>query len=792
MTRPRAIRVALVAAVVLTAVLPYLNGLGNGFTFDDVALVQENPRVRSLAGVRRGFTTDWWNGERPRSLAYRPLTMAAFAIDYAIATRGETGPRELRLAPDKALAFHVQNVFWHAAACIALFFLVLVVFESQGLAFATAVLFAAHPVHTEAVDGIVGRAELMSASLAFAALAVGWRAVRDNRPGWARPAVASILLLLALLSKESAIVIPAVPLIGAALLDREPRTGTIRSPAFRRLVAGLAFAAVAYLAIRAAVLGSAVASFPLAPGTIVVDNPIAAATGAGRWLTPVRVFGEVLRLTVYPKTLSADYSYDQIPIVRSLDLATSLCLLGLAGLAAGAVALRSRLPAASFGIAFFLLAWSLPSNIPVVIGTIFGERLLYLPSAGACLAVAGALIALYRRPNGRGVAVGWLAVVVGVGSARTWARNPDWRDNESLFAATVKTSPRSCKALDGYASELLIAGREADAVVWAERSLAVYPSYTGALETRGKSLRALADGEKDPGRRAALRREAAADARTLVELYSASAGGGDGLADAWNLVGSLALDEGDPSSALAAFEKSLAKDPEFVPSIVGSGVARSMLADREADPRRGDELKRAALDRFREALTLDPGNAEARQNEAVTLRTLAAAAEDGGRRAELLHDAEAAESQAFAARREAGDDAGAANLHGVRGKELLTEQRFAEAAAEFRESARLAPRAARAYLGLGTALSGQADHEPRQREALIGEAIRSFEEALALEPGNADAHMNLGIVYLTQRRDPAKVIEHFRAYLRLVPDSPRRAQMEGTLRQLEGPHRTTP
>lgn len=770
----------------MLATIPYLNGLGNGFTFDDVAIAAENPRLRSVAGLGEVVATDWWNGKRPQSLLYRPLTMASFAIDYAVARRGATESPPARLAASAAFPFHLQNVLWHAAASAALFLLVLELFTSPGLAFATAALFAVHPVHTEAVDGIVGRAELMSACSAFLALLVAWRVVRGDPPGVSRPALAGIFVLLALLAKEQAIVIPAVPLLWLLPLEPEERRATIRRKSFRRLLASQAVAALAYLAMRSAVLGSPLATGVVDRSSIVVDNPIASAEGAARLLTPVRVFGHALGLLVFPRTLSADYSYDQLPLVTSPDAATLLCALALCGLAAGAHLLRRRAPAASFGVLFFFLAWALTSNLALVIGTIFGERLLYLPSAGACLAVACGLIAAGRRLRVPRIAAAAIAALVLAGGVRTWARNPDWKDNATLFASTAATSPRSCKALDGYASELFTAGRPREAIPWAERALAVYPLYPGAHQTLSKSLRLLANDESDPIRKAELRRQASEHARKLIEIFSSAAGDGSGLADAWNVLGSLALDEGKLDPALEDFGKSLEHESDYVPSLIGAGVASAMRADRETNSRRKDELQEFALKRFERALVLDPASVEARQNAAVTLRALASRIDDEGRRTELLARAEAHEAHAFAAHRETGDAASLANLHGVRGSQLLGENRFPEALAEFREAARLQPQAARAYLGVGTVLAAQADAEsdPNRRSSLVGEAIRSFERALEVEPDNPAAHLNLGITYLREPRDPAKVVEHFRAYLRLVPDAPQRPQMEETIRQM--------
>jgi tetratricopeptide (TPR) repeat protein len=739
---PLAILVAVLAAV------PYLNGIRNGFTFDDVSLVAENPRLRATGAVSSAFTSDWWNGKRPQSLLYRPLTLTSFAIDYAVARSGAADPPPARLPSGDAVPFHVQNLLWHVAASVALFLLVLTLFASPGLAAATAALFAVHPVHTEAVDGIVGRAELMSACFAFLALLVASRILRDDAPGLARPALAGALLWLALLSKEQAIVVPALPLVWLASRSPAERGAVMRRSSFKRLMAALALATCAYLALRTAVLGSPVAAFKGVSGTVVVDNPVAGAAGLGRLLTPVGVFGRAAGLIVYPRTLSADYSYDQIPVVTALDAATAFSALLLSGLIAGAVRFRRVAPAVSLGLAFFLLAWAVTSNLFVLIGTIFGERLLYLPSAGACLAIASGLTALLRRIPVPRLSLGVVALLVLGLSARTWARNPDWKDNASLFAATAAASPRSCKALDGYASELLAAGRPQEALGWAGRALRVYPDYPGAHQTMAKSLRLLANETTDPEQQAEWRREATVHAEKLVALFTASVGGGNGLADAWSVMGGLALDRGDVDGALEAFGKSLARDPTFIPSIIGSGVALANKEDHDG-----------ALSRFQQAVALDPGNAEARQHAAEMLR------------------------------RAAGDAASLANLHGVRGTEFLRGNRLVAALAEFREAARLQPTAARAYLGIGTVLSTQAEAEPdaNRKRALVDEALAAFEHALTLEPDNAEAHFDLGITYLRQRPTPAKVAEHFRAYLRLVPEAPQRAQMEETIRRMEAP-----
>jgi tetratricopeptide (TPR) repeat protein len=742
-SKPSSTARRLALGVVVLAALPYLNALRNGFTYDDLPLVAENPRIRSLAGIGRALTTDWWDGKRPQSLLYRPLTMASFGIDYAASRWGETGPPPARLADRAALPFHLQNLAWHVAASATLFFLVLSLFTSPWLAFATAALFSVHPVHTEAMNGIVGRAELMSAAFGLAALLAARRS---------RLTPAAVLLFLALLSKEQAIVIPLIPLL------------FLTGKSLRRVLAAFAVPVVVYLALRAAVLGSPAGGASALTPAINVDNPIASATGAARVWTPFRVFGHAVGLLAWPRTLRADYSYDQIPLVGSPDLPTALGILVFCGLAAGAVTLRAQAAPAAFGLSFFLLSWLVTSNLPIVIGTIFGERLLYLSSAGACLAIAAGLRAIPARGLGTAAAAVWVLA----GGARAYARNRDWKDNLTLFARTAADSPRSCKALDGYASELLAAGRPQDAIPWAEHALAVYPLYPNAHLTLAKSLRLMAHDEANPGRRAELLRRAEAEVSRLTDA--------DASADVWNVRGALALDAGNAGEARAHFEKSLASDAAYVPARVGLGVVE--MGEGHAD---------AALKRFEQAAALDPGNGDARQNAAAALRELAARAGDPASRAELLRRAEAEESRAIALGAASADPATLANLHGLRGRWFLEERRFPEALLEFREAARLEPQAARAFLGIGTVLASQAETEVDQarRSALLDEAIGAFEHAVVVAPDDPTAHMNLGITYLRQRPDPAKVVLHFRAYLRLVPDSPQRAQMEETIRQME-------
>jgi protein O-mannosyl-transferase len=194
------------------------------------------------------------------------------------------------------------------------------------------------------------------------------------------------------------------------------------------------------------------------------DNPLVATDFWTARLTAVKVLGKYLWLLIWPARLSADYSYNQIPLFswsfnRWQDWQAILALAVYA--AAGALALicyrRSR--PVFFFISFFFAAMAPTANLFLLIGTIMAERVLYLPSVGfaGCLAWAGWVV--YRRlrprfPAARVVAPAALTVVVLAFGARTFARNSDWFDERSLWTSAAQSSPASYRTHQHLANSL--------------------------------------------------------------------------------------------------------------------------------------------------------------------------------------------------------------------------------------------------------------------------------------------------------------------------------------------------
>ncbi len=136
----------------LAAIVVYLNALPNGFTYDDVPVIIENPATDPGAPWWEPWRRTWWSlgewaGDADRP--YRPLTVQTFAL-------------ERRLFGDQPLPFHAANVLLHAAISVAVWWLARRLGASALGGLLAGMLFAVHPIHTEAVTNIVGRAELMS------------------------------------------------------------------------------------------------------------------------------------------------------------------------------------------------------------------------------------------------------------------------------------------------------------------------------------------------------------------------------------------------------------------------------------------------------------------------------------------------------------------------------------------------------------------------------------------------------------------------------------------------------
>jgi protein O-mannosyl-transferase len=477
--------------VALSVVVVYLNAFGNDFVLDDIGLIRDNVRIRSLANLPHLFASSYWGQNGPQAL-YRPVVLVTYSLNYAahgLSTYGYTA----------------VNIALHVAVSLLVFELVRRIGGSLFVAGLTGLAFAVHPVHTEAVTGISGRPELLAAfffllAMLFHRVAAG--GAKTTAAGYRFGTLACFAC--ALLSKESAMTLVLVLPLMDVLVPSRSRTGQPMSPRSRILTDYLPLAAVAiaYLVVRRAVLGGVViAGNAIAP----LDNPMVpisvmplgdrlGATTSQALMTPFAVILEYVRLLIWPARLSPDYSYNQIPLVTSvLDLRFLSGVALAIACVCGIVLLWRRSPVAAFGLAFAAATFSIVSNLVITIGTICAERLMYLPSAGVLMAAAvGAERLTGSGPSRRRMAYFALTVILVIGAVRTSRRNRDWENESTLWSSALLAAPGSARVqaeygrlMMGLAEDAARAGRTGDAEklyataqAHLETAVKIYPSYS--------------------------------------------------------------------------------------------------------------------------------------------------------------------------------------------------------------------------------------------------------------------------------------------------------------------------
>ncbi len=415
----------------LLAVAVYANSLSNTFAYDDVHVVLDDPRIQDVRRLPETLTEPYWEGEYGKELGlWRPLTTLSFGLQYAL-----VGPQPL--------LYHVVNVAAHAVVT-GLAVVLLAHLMSLTTAALAGILFAVHPVHVEAVANVVGLAEMQSAVFFLLACIVAVRG--GSRASWPRAAAIGGLYLLAFGTKESAVTLPGI----VFLLDAARRRLTVSDLADYvrdrwNVYALLVVVAGGIIAMRLAVLGSVAAPFGPVGADLLAEVP--------RIYTLSEIWSHYVRLMVFPLDLSADYSPNVIPVSLGWSPANLTGLLLVLAILGGTLAAWRR-PSlrpdtvsariAAFGVLWFLITISPVSNVAFIAGVLLAERTLYLPSVGIVAAFAWVLVRLYRnRPR---VAALVVALVVILGSVRTWARNPSWKDNDTVFGTLLADYPYSGRA----------------------------------------------------------------------------------------------------------------------------------------------------------------------------------------------------------------------------------------------------------------------------------------------------------------------------------------------------------
>jgi tetratricopeptide (TPR) repeat protein len=475
-----------ILTIVFFTILIYGNTCWNDYAGDDPMLITDNQIT--LSGFQRitdiftddGVMQGWLdsdqssleeNGFRKR---YRPLTQFTFAAEFSV----------LGLNPHIS---HLINVLLFAF-CATLIFLLFAKFNFGSTTyswyvsppFLIALLFVAHPIHTEVVANLKSRDEILA--LTFALLSVLNVLNYVNYSKIKYLIFSGVFFFLGLLSKENMIVFLAItPLIVYFVSSTKSRIP------FMKIMILLAIPILTYLIINQIVLRDNNANW----NNTVFNDYFLNSSVNEKFGTIFYSMGKYLQLLIFPHNFICDYSAFQIPILKissplailSLLLHLTLIIYALVGL------IRKNIIA--FGIAFYLIAISIYSNVLFSTGTAVAERFLFIPSIGYCIVLACFLTIyiprFFRKKHTRQYLTLIIAIIIlVVFSNQSIARNFDWKTTNTLLEADVKKATNSARLNYTYAGlffkgEIEI-GKNSPVKVaiskkYYQKAVGVYPNY---------------------------------------------------------------------------------------------------------------------------------------------------------------------------------------------------------------------------------------------------------------------------------------------------------------------------
>lgn len=471
---------SVIAQLVLLTVIClalFSNTFSNDLVWDDPALIHDNPYIRDVRNIPLFFLPGYWNKLHPDPGQYRPVRTASFALDYHFWGLNPAG-------------YHISNVMIHAFNVVLIFWLVTMIGKQRtpsaagmighdglpGLAFLTAVFFAAHPIHTESINLVKNRSDL----LAFMFMLVSFMLFLKHLAAAGRISrVLSMILswcffMAALTSKEMALSLPGLMALHAVCFT----SGTQLKKTLLRLVP-YAVIIVLFVGFKQLCLDS---SF-FRPAEKTIAGTFLPVDFGQHALVVIKTMGLYLSLLAVPYPLNAEHVF-AIPVsLLERPVLLSLILLLLLGIVALRAYRRDRI--VLFAVGWMVLTLVPAANIVYLATRPIAEQRLYIPSFGLCLLLAYGLALLATVLSGRlkfirgrtisGLLAGGIILFYAL---ITVTRNFDWRNEVIFYSKTLISNPGSVRMHYNLGTALNRAGYYTAAIHHYQQALIFHPDYS--------------------------------------------------------------------------------------------------------------------------------------------------------------------------------------------------------------------------------------------------------------------------------------------------------------------------
>lgn len=393
------------------SVLLFANTFGHGFTVDDPLVISQNKIVqKGIPAIGEIWSSSYLQGYNGVvDAAYRPMSLTSFAIEKSLFDGSER-------------AMHIMHVLYFALGVLLCYLFSLKLFrDNKVIAIITTLLFLAHPIHTEVVNNLKSRDEIL---MLVGLMGSGFFYLKYLEGKYIRLLISSLaFFFIALFSKESAIsfflMIPLLYLWYRQKWERE----ALQHGAYYLVLSFV------YLSIRTSVVGSYNIDMDY------MNNALLANDGGiiGRFPDAMMLMGKYLIMLLVPYPLSVDYSFNSIPMNGWSSMWPYLSLMVYSGLVYLAYDGIRKKRIYGVVIPWFLISIVVASNVFILIGSTFAERFLFVPSFAFCAAVA------YYLNHYLGKKALIIAVVISViFGGWTFIRSQDWKSDLDLFTRDVQ------------------------------------------------------------------------------------------------------------------------------------------------------------------------------------------------------------------------------------------------------------------------------------------------------------------------------------------------------------------
>lgn len=538
------VRVIFLALVVSVGFTVYSNSLTGEFLWDDELLIVDNKQIKDLHNLPTLFTQHIAHSSTQESNLYRPLQILTYTLNYA------TSKLDVR-------AYHLTNISLHILAALMLYWLAQLISQNEVTSLVAALLFISHPIHTEAVTYISGRADpLVALFILFCIIFFIKYSDNENRISFYFLSIFSYLL--ALLSKEVALIVPLLLFAYDYIYKGQKKLLFKRHLPFFLL-------GLAYIALRKTVLGFPVQQTVISQVMLVERTPVI--------FQSLAMYFQKLLL---PLKLHMEYE-PLIPPITDIYVISGIVSASL--LILFAILCRTKQKLVSFSLVCFLISYLPVSNI-YPLNAFFAEHWIYVPSLGLFILAAWMVVKISEK----GIVfkrLTYLLLILLLGSnfSLTMKQNQYWANPEDFYQRTLKYAPNSFRVYFRLGLLYLRKGMLNQGIENTKKVLALNPNYIPAYENlilgylwQGAHDKAIAIGEKalqvnpysdilhnNLGLAYAAKGR---DEKALTEFKKALVINSSN-AQAYNNLGSAYANMGKNKEAISAFKKALEINPDY-------------------------------------------------------------------------------------------------------------------------------------------------------------------------------------------------------------------------------------